>query len=181
MYDCRATSHQSHKLLGRTEGNSRGFGLYAVERIEAGELLVRWGGVVLGRSGFSGMRAALQSISLQIDDDRFLVPLHPCAADRVNHSCEPNAGMNGPFSLVAMRVILPGEEMCYDYAMSDGSDYDEFECGCGAPRCRGRVTGQDWRQPALWERYAGFFSPYLARRIARLRASDGVEFQTTSP
>jgi uncharacterized protein len=169
MFRCRATSYQSHKLLGRVESNGRGFGLYAVEPIEAGELLVRWGGAVLGRSGFAGLPAALRAITLQIDDDRFLVPIHPCAADRVNHSCEPNAGMSGPFSLVALRVILPGEEMCYDYAMSDGSDYDEFECHCGAPSCRGRVSGRDWRRPALWKRYAGHFSPYLERRIRALQ------------
>ena len=35
--------------------------------------------------------------------------------------------------------------------------------------CRGRVTGEDWRNPALWERYAGHFSPYLERRIKALR------------
>ncbi|HLT35795.1 MAG TPA: SET domain-containing protein-lysine N-methyltransferase [Enhygromyxa sp.] len=173
MFDCRANSQQSHKLLGRAEGNPRGFGLYAVERIEPGELLVRWGGLVMGRVGLARLPAALQSISLQIDEEQFLVPLRPCAADRVNHSCDPNAGMSGPLTLVAMRVIMPGEEVCYDYAMSDGSDYDEFECGCGAASCRGRVTGQDWRQPALWQRYAGYFSPYLERRIAALGAIDG--------
>jgi hypothetical protein len=170
MLDCRATSHQSHKLLGRADTNTRGFGLFAVERIAAGELLVRWGGVALGRRGFTRLPPALQSISLQIDEERFLVPLHPCAADRVNHSCDPNAGMRGPFSLVAMRNIRPGQELCYDYAMSDGSDYDEFECRCGAPNCRGRVTGHDWRQPDLWQRYRGYFSPYLERRIHALRA-----------
>ncbi|MFO7564871.1 MAG: SET domain-containing protein-lysine N-methyltransferase [Enhygromyxa sp.] len=168
MFDCRATSYQSHKLLGRTKGKGRGFGLYAVEPIEAGELLVRRGGAVLGRSGRAGLPLSLRAITLQIADDRFLVPIHPCAGDRVNHSCDPNAGMSGPFSLVAMRVILPGEEMCYDYAMSEGSDF-EVECRCGAPSCRGRVSGRDWRRPALWRRYAGYFSPYLERRIAALR------------
>jgi hypothetical protein len=170
MLDCRATSQQSHKLLGRADANTRGFGLFAAERIEAGEVLVRWGGVALGRRGFDALSPALQSIGLQIDEDRFLVPLHPCAADRVNHSCDPNAGMRGPLTLVAMNVILPGQELRYDYAMSDGSDYDEFECRCGASNCRGRVTGQDWRRPSLWERYAGYFSPYLERRIRALRA-----------
>jgi hypothetical protein len=35
--------------------------------------------------------------------------------------------------------------------------------------CRGRVTGEDWRNPELWERYAGHFSPYLERRIKALK------------
>jgi uncharacterized protein len=31
------------------------------------------------------------------------------------------------------------------------------------------VTGDDWRNPLLWERYGGHFSPYLLRRIAALQ------------
>ena len=53
--------------------------------------------------------------------------------------------------------------------MCDGSPYDEFDCACGSARCRGRVTGNDWRDPLLWKRYAGHFSPYLQRRIAALQ------------
>jgi hypothetical protein len=62
--------------------------------------------------------------------------------------------------------VVIGEELTFDYAMSDGSDYDEFECHCGAGICRGTVTGQDWQLTELQHRYAGLFSPYLARRIA---------------
>ena len=53
--------------------------------------------------------------------------------------------------------------------MCDGTPYDEFECACGTSLCRGRVTGEDWRNPELWERYAGHFSPYLERRIKALK------------
>jgi hypothetical protein len=53
--------------------------------------------------------------------------------------------------------------------MSDGSPYDEFDCECGAANCRGRISGNDWRRPELWERYAGHFSPYLQRRINHLK------------
>jgi len=78
-------------------------------------------------------------------------------------------GRNGQITIVAMHTIRAGEEVTIDYAMCDGTAYDEFECACGTATCRGRVTGADWRNPALWERYAGHFSPYLERRIAALR------------
>ena len=70
--------------------------------------------------------------------------------------------------LRAMRAIAPGEEICYDYAMSDGSPYDEFECTCGTPDCRRQITGEDWRRPDLQKKYAGWFSTYLQRRIDQL-------------
>jgi hypothetical protein len=66
---------------------------------------------------------------------------------------------------VAMRDIAVDEEICFDYAMSDSSDYDEFECGCGSPNCRKRISGSDWKKPELQKRYKGYFSPYLQQRI----------------
>ena len=51
----------------------------------------------------------------------------------------------------------------------DGSDYDEFACQCGAVECRGTVTGRDWMLPEIQAKYHGWFSPYLARRIAAAR------------
>jgi hypothetical protein len=82
-------------------------------------------------------------------------------ADYVNHSCEPNAGLQGAATLVAMRDIEPGEEITYDYAMTDTSAYDQFTCRCGANNCRSGITGDDWRNPELRSRYRGYFSSYL--------------------
>ena len=70
--------------------------------------------------------------------------------------------MSGQIGVVALRDLAAGDEICIDYAMCDGSPYDEFECGCGTPTCRGRITGDDWRRPELQARYAGYFSPYFS-------------------
>jgi hypothetical protein len=108
---------------------------------------------------------------LQVDDDAFLLSTAEGPADWINHSCDPNAGLRGQISLVAMRDIRRGEEICFDYATSDGSDYDEFDCHCGSVLCRGRISGDDWQRRDLIERYEGYFSPYLARRIGATRTA----------
>jgi len=149
-----------------------GRGLFAVEPIYPGEVIAAWGGRITPVGEFEPLPESVRKLSLQIEDDFFLVPQGgENAADFINHSCDPNAGMSGQILVVAMRLIETGEEICYDYAMSDGSSYDEFECSCGAPVCRGRVTGNDWARADLWSRYDGFFSPYLERRIDRIRAA----------
>lgn len=138
----------------------------AREPIRRGELLAVWGGRIVTPAGLAEVPEDQRRYAVQVEEGLFLVHLDlPDPADFVNHSCDPNAGLNGQVALIAMRDIHPGEEICYDYAMSDGSSYDEFTCGCGSPRCRGRITGDDWRLPALRDRYAGYFSAYLQRRI----------------
>jgi SET domain-containing protein len=146
-----------------------GTGSFAVEPIAAGETVAVFGGSVVTRAELDALASDRQSRSIQLDDSLYLASAEmPEPGDMVNHSCAPNCGMQGSTIVVAMRDIHPGEELTFDYAMSDGSDYDEFECSCGAPQCRGKVTGHDWMLPELQLAYRGFFSPYLANRISSL-------------
>jgi hypothetical protein len=159
------TGFVSPKLEGKLITGKGGRGVFARERVRAGELLVVWGGEVVGGDALRAMSVDRFRLALQVEEDLYLLTANEGPADWVNHSCAPNAGLQGQVVLVAMRDIRAGEEITFDYAMSDGSAYDEFECGCGARTCRGHMTGADWSLPELQERYAGYFSPYLQRRI----------------
>lgn len=146
-----------------------GHGSFALDRIATGEVIAAFGGRCVSRDELDLLPAEQQSRSIQIEASLFLAGSpEPEPADFVRHSCEPNCGMQGNTVLVAMRDIDAGEPVTYDFAMSDGSDYDEFECQCGVDTCRGKVTGRDWMLPELQLRYRGSFSPYLAARIAAL-------------
>jgi hypothetical protein len=159
----------SPKCTARALPNGQ-HGVFALESIAAGEIISVWGGEIMTRAQVAAMPEKYQRFATQVEEDFFLSGISEDAADYFNHSCAPNAGMQGQIVLVAMRAIAPGEQVCFDYAMTDGSDYDEFECHCGAPNCRRRVTGKDWRRPELWEKYRGYFMPYLQKRIDALRA-----------
>ena len=158
----------SPKAQARPAGE-KGWGSYAVEPIEAGETVAAFGGCIVPIAVLQTFSDDRQSRSIQVDADLYLVSGDtPDPGDMLNHSCEPNCGLLGQMLVVAMRDIAPGEELSFDYAMCDASDYDEFRCLCGEPTCRGIVTVSDWRDPVLQAKYAGWFSPYLARRIAAL-------------
>jgi hypothetical protein len=148
---------------------TNGHGAVATERIAAGEVVAAFGGRCVTRDELDLLPAEQQARSVQIEDALFLAGApEPEPADFVRHSCAPNCGMHGNTVVVALRDIAAGESVTYDFAMSDGSDYDEFECTCGSAGCRGKVTGHDWMLPELQLRYRGAFSPYLAQRISSL-------------
>lgn len=167
---------QKHSFLSpkcevRAVDDKGGYAVYCQEPIAKGELLVVWSGTLVDEATLLTLPAPVRRHSLQVERNHFLVSLTEFEpADYVNHSCDPNAGLSGQIALVAMRDIEAGEEITYDYAMSDGTGYDEFECKCRSPQCRGWVTSSDWKLPGLWHRYDGYFSPYLAQRISEIRA-----------
>ena len=165
-----STAYLTDKCEVQNRDVTGGKAVFAREVIEPGELIGVWSGRIVVAEELDELPEDIRRHTVQVQEGLYLASLSAEEApDFINHSCEPNAGLDGQVAIVALHRILPGEEVTIDYAMCDGSPYDEFDCECGSSLCRGRVTGEDWRSPALWERYAGHFSPYLARRIEALR------------
>jgi hypothetical protein len=153
------------------DAGAAGLGVFATAPIPAGEVVAAFGGHVADRAEFEHLPPDRQVHSLQIAEQLFLVcPERAEPADRFNHSCEPNCGIAGNVILVTLRPVAAGEQLTFDYAMCDSDPYDEFECVCGTASCRGKVTGNDWMIPELQDRYRGWFSSYLQRRIDDLRS-----------
>jgi hypothetical protein len=151
-------------------------GVFAIQPIKKGELIAIFGGAVMEWDAFKSLPDQLQSLSLQVEENLYLVPETISQGDYFNHSCDANAGLVGQIALHAMRDIKAGEQVCFDYAMSDCSPYDEFDCQCGARNCRGHITGNDWQIKELQDRYAGYFAPHIQRRIDEMKASQPRKF-----
>ncbi len=146
-----------------------GRGLFAKAAIAAGETVVVKGGYVMTLAQRDKVGDVLGPSEIQITDDLFIGPA--TAAERegammhLNHSCAPNLGLNGQIAFVAMRDIQPGEELTFDYAMTDNEEDLEMRCKCGAQTCRTIVTGKDWKRLDLQKKYKGYFSLYLAKKF----------------
>jgi uncharacterized protein len=155
-------------LVVRQLNGKGGRGVFATRPIARGTLLAAYGGIIMSGAELKALSAEERWYALQVEDDLHLVtPVDRVeGADFINHSCEPNAGLSGATNLVALRAIRAGEEICFDYAMSDSHEHLDFACQCGKPKCRSLVRPDDWRRPELQRRYRAMFSPYLRRRIA---------------
>ena len=145
-----------------------GKGLFAKQAIAAGEIVAVKGGRILSRQQWKAAEPAMGSAEIQISDDFFIAPERPEEREGsmlyTNHSCEPNVALQGQIVFVAMRDVAPGEELTHDWATTDDLDY-EIACRCGAPTCRGTITGKDWMKRELREKYKGWFCWFLQRKI----------------
>jgi len=155
------------------ESKIHGRGLFATAEIAKNEIVAVKGGRIVDRKTLrEKITPLLGPVEIQIDDDLFIAPVTDDERELSmlysNHSCDANLGMRGEITFVAMRDIRSGEELTHDWATTDDDDCS-VECRCGAPNCGKVVTGKDWQRPELQERYAGYFSAYLARKIGLLK------------
>lgn len=157
------------------EGAINGFGAFATEKISKGEIVFVKGGYILSRETM-----LIEKIGYNywpISDDLFLAPKKISTKEErqkillvINHSCNPNCGIRGEITGVAMRDIDINEELTMDYATLDDEEDENYNliCTCGEKNCRGIITGKDWMRPDLQRRYRGYFATYLKEKIDSL-------------
>jgi uncharacterized protein len=79
-----------------------------------------------------------------------------------NHSCEPNCLPAGTDTWIAARDITKDEELTIDYCTFDCNIYNCIDvCNCGAKSCRVKITGQDYRNKEMQQKYKDNFLPYV--------------------
>lgn len=144
-----------------------GKGMFAKEKISAGEKMLVWGGEYVTENEAEKAKTAGKLV-MQWDTDLFSIEDRgEDDAYYLNHSCDPNVWMKDAHTLIARRDVGIGEELTADYAMWEANeDYvSKWECNCGAENCRGRVTGKDWENSGLQNAYKNHFSPLINKRI----------------
>ena len=160
-------THFSPKVEKRAS-NIHGRGLFARESIAKDEVVVVKGGYVMTRAQRDAVSRELGPAEIQISEELHIGPVTKVEREggmmHLNHSCEPNLGVQGQIVFVAMRDIAQGEELTIDYAMTDDEAY-EMSCDCGAVSCRTMITGYDWKKRSVQRRYDGYFSWFIQRRL----------------
>ncbi|MFM2042276.1 MAG: hypothetical protein RLY86_852 [Pseudomonadota bacterium] len=117
--------------------DGKGLGVYANRFFPRGYRICRISGMV--------MHQVMQH-TLQINADTHLYD--PYFTGYLLHSCDPNGFLDMQrFELWALKDIHPGEAMTMDYASTEDVLFKQFPCLCGAPNCRGWISGR--REPAL--------------------------------
>jgi uncharacterized protein len=93
-----------------------------------------------------------------------------------NHSCNPNSGFRGKNELVALKKILPGEEIYYDYSSVSWDDrwtniYGEWtmKCECGEKNCRMVIGDFPTISESQKRRYIrlGVISNFIFEKLAK--------------
>lgn len=122
----------SAKFIVVETGDERGRGLKGKEAFCKDERVAKLSGVIVTHTTFDTIQI---TPTLYFSDSwfcRFLL-----------HSCDPNLKINlENLEVRALRNIASGEYLTIDYATTDDKVTAQFACSCGAPNCRGWITGR---------------------------------------
>ncbi len=150
----------SRKVLIK-ETRGRGQGVFAKEMIGKGELIAAFDGPFYDADSVWDQRNLNHAIQFEQEKWRDSAGL----ARVLNHSCEPNCGIKNLFEIVAMRDIATGEELTWDYEMTENNQYGwQMACKCGTASCRNFIGRYENMPQEVRERYAGYISEWLLQK-----------------
>jgi len=127
-----------------------GRGVFAGETIRQAETILHFTGPEISLEQ-ALLKGPLSFNVLQIGAREYLDIEQPGVS--LNHSCQPNAGVVDNVVLIALRDLLPDEEITFDYSTTMSEQFETMECRCGSPACRGVVGDFHELPPALKDRY----------------------------
>ena len=137
---------------------NRGKGIFAKASIKKGEHLASFDGKILG--WYSNWTPYRVSHAMQFAPKKWRLSLG--IADKFNHSCKPNCGIKNLFDVVAMRDIKKGEELTWDYEMTEANESNwSMDCKCGTKSCRGLISTYKNLPLATRKKYKGYISKWL--------------------
>ncbi len=144
---------QRHQLKQKSyimKGNAiAGYGIYAVKNIGVNELIFK--GEELAQRMVTRRHVAekwdvnkketFRKYAYPVSKEVFLLwDNNPYEWAPQNHSCSPNTAYDG-LNVKAITIIAKGDELTLDYASFLDENMEPFNCQCGAPNCRGLITG----------------------------------------
>lgn len=154
------------------ETGEYGKGVFAEMDFTSEECVLEVQGVVRDWDDIeSGSRE--EDTAIQIGPRKYLVPHVFYIGAFVNHSCDPNCGIqlvNDRVFFVSIRDIRAGEEITFDYSTTMDSENWKMNCLCGSPQCRGLITDFKCLPKSVQEKYIqmGVIPEFILKGIENL-------------
>jgi len=119
--------------------------LHSITTFMAGETLCCFGAAAILRTP--------TYLTIQTGTDEH-IHLKPEFLKYTNHSCNPNVFFDtAAMELVALRDILPGDELTFFYPSTEWNMAQPFECLCGHSACLHHISGAAYMDRQVLNRF----------------------------
>lgn len=138
-----------------------GKGIAAGEDLNKGDVIQR----IKGEPKFLAIKNKKDSLSypnwIGVGKNKWINPDYP--NQYLNHSCNPNSGIKGKVTMIALLDINEGEEITIDYSIIEGNDLWEMKCRCGEKNCRKIIRSVQYLPEKQFKKYLPNVSTYFKK------------------
>lgn len=150
---------EPHLYAGKSD--IAGKGLFTSKKINKGEQAFIVKGPIVNFAPKNKEEAITLPNIIGLKKDTYIDPVYPYVF--LNHQCNPNLATDEDgLSFVALRDISIGEELTFDYSISEHSDW-EMNCSCNAKDCRKIIKSIEKLPKNFYQRYFPYIPMYFQK------------------
>ncbi|MBI4992778.1 MAG: SET domain-containing protein-lysine N-methyltransferase [Candidatus Magasanikbacteria bacterium] len=154
------------KFLEIKKSSIAGKGIFSNKNFKKGEVIFTVHGPIVKYSKDPDWR--IGEDWLQISQNAWKIPYRDNPWIFINHSCQPNVGLKGTSTVVAIRSIYKNEEIVIDYSWTEASEKGwHMICHCGAPNCRKLIQSVQFLPVNIFKKYRQYIPAYLRSRYIK--------------
>ena len=151
------------KEVYTSKTKNKGKGLFAGENIKKGELIFKFKGKIIKKYRAYDSKAWIGSRWLGIGKALWLDTSKNNPGYYINHSCNPNTGIQEKLNVIAMKDIKKGEELTFDYSISEEDPYWKMKCNCGSKNCRKIIRDIASLPKKTFNKYKNYMPEYFLK------------------
>lgn len=138
-----------------------GLGVNIGENVKKGDIVARIKGEMKFKSNRNKKDALDNPDWVGVAKNQWIDPHKPYKF--INHSCNPDVGIKGKVTLVALRDIKEGEEITIDYSTIEGDPRWKMYCACKVTNCRKLIRSVHYLPKRQFNKYLPFVSTYFKK------------------
>lgn len=166
--NCKVLSGYPKVCISDANKLRKGFGkgVFAQKNLKKGEVAFIARGKLVALTVKSEDDSSTYPNAIGISPRRWLNPFSSNPLCFLNHSCDPNMGIRGKRTFVALRDIEKGEHLTIDYSITECDKLWSLgeQCVCGSPRCRKKIRSIQFLPISTFRKY----SPYIPTIFKRI-------------
>lgn len=140
-----------------------GKGIFAAQNIKKGEIVSFIKGKVVNWKVVDKKTSAFGPNWIGCGKNKWIDPEPPF--NYLNHSCNPNVGIKGSKTIVAIRNIKKEDEILIDYSITEEDRLWQLDkkCKCGSKDCRKVIKSVQFLQKKVYNRYMPYVPKFFQK------------------
>ena len=153
------------------ESKIHGMGIFASKDILRGEIIGVIKGYIKNYIITNRKESFFYPDWIGLSKGRWIDPLPPF--NLINHSCNPNAGIKGTKSVVAIKKIKKGEEISIDYSITEEDIFWKMKCDCKEKNCRKNIKSIQSLPLKQFNKYLPYVPNYFKNLYLKINKKNG--------
>ncbi|KKU75832.1 MAG: Nuclear protein SET [Candidatus Yanofskybacteria bacterium GW2011_GWA1_48_10] len=161
-----------HRKVHIKESGIDGVGIFAKRNIKRHEGIAVIKGELVSHMVVDKKTSAVGQNWIGVGKNKWI---NPTIFAHINHSCDPNAGIKGSRTIVALKNIKKGEEIFIDYSITeeDALWVLNKKCQCGSKKCRKVIKSIQFLPKKVFDSYLPYIPKYFQKVYTKYHRTHG--------